>query len=395
MEFRFSPEEEAWREEVRSFLEREITPQVREELRQKGFSKQFHLKLAQAGILAAALPKEYGGRGYGPLKQFIFNDELARAKMPFAGCSAIGNSVHVLGGMLISYGTEEQKRRWVPPIVRGELISSQGLTEPNAGSDLASVELRAVEDGDHYILNGTKLYSNALYATHMFAVTRTDPTVRKYQGISLFVVDLSSPGVSITPVISIGGDRRAEVSFSDVRVPKFNLIGQKNRGWYHLVAGGGMMLERTQPTTWYRTKYALEEFIDFVKHARREGQPLSKVPAVRYALAELAAEAKIGWLLNYHAACMMERRMDVLDREVPMAKLYLSELMERFANTALDILGQYGQLESWGLEQRWVPLKGDLAMEYRNSREQQVGGGTSEIQKNIIAMRGLGLPKSR
>ena len=395
MEFRLTREEEAWRDEVRGFFEREVTAQIREELRQKGFSRQLHLKMAQADILAAALPREYGGRSLSPLKQFIFNDELARAKMPFGVTSAIGNSVHVLGGTLVSHGNEEQKKRWLPMIVKGELISSQGLTEPNAGSDLASVELRAIEDGDCYVLNGTKLYSNALNATHMLTVTRTDNTMPKYRGISLFLVDLSSPGVVITPLISIGGDLRAEVSFSDVRVPKFNLIGEKNRGWYHLVSGGAMVLERTQPAPWNRPSFLFEEFVEYVKHAQREGQPLSNVPAVRYALADLAVEVKIAWLLNYRAAWMLERGMDVSSKEVPMAKLCLTELLERFANTAIDILGQSGQLESWGLEQRWVPLKGGIAREYRDSRELQIGGGTSEIQRNIIAIRGLGLPRAR
>jgi len=393
MEFSFTSEEEEWKKEVHDFFDREVTPEIREELREKGFSRQFHLKMAQAGILAAALPKEYGGRGLSPLKQFIFNEELTRAKMPFGVTSAIGNTVHVFGGALVHYGTEEQRKRWLPMIVRGELISSQGLTEPNAGSDLASVELRAVEDGDDYILNGTKLYSNALNATHMLTVTRTDPTVSKHKGISLFIVDLSSPGVTVAPMISTDGDHRAEVSFEDVRVPKFNMLGEKNGGWYNLTGKETMVRERTQPTPWYRPLFLFDDLVDFVKHAQRDGQPLGKIPAVRYAMADLATEVKVTWLVNYHTAWMMDNGMDVSNKEVSMAKICLTELIEHFADTAIDILGQFGQLESWGLEKKWVPLKGVIAREYRGCRDQQIGGGTTEIQKNIIAIRGLGLPR--
>ena len=348
MNFRFSPEEETWRQEVREFFAREVTDELLERLqREQGctntHSQELYLKMAQKGWLGLAWPKEFGGQARGYAEQAIFAEECTRGRVPPGTVNVIGNTVHFLGGALIQYGTDEQKRTFLPKIAAGEIRSCQGLTEPNAGSDLASVELRAVEDGDDFILNGTKLFSNAHNANHMFTVTRTDPNVPKHRGITLFLTPLDSPGIHISALYTVGGRRRNVVTFEDVRVPKTHMLGELNRGWYNLAVTMG--LERSQAQGVAEMERRFADLVEFVKRAQRQGKPLGSFPAVRYALARLATELQTAKLLSYKVVWMQGAGLDVGAKEAPLAKLYHSELVERFASTALDILGQYGQLE--------------------------------------------------
>ena len=396
MDFRFSSEEEAWRKEVREFFEKECSGEfvqrlIDEQGRYNAHSQELYLKMAQRGWLGLSWPKEYGGQGRSYMEQAIFIEEACRGRCPTGTMNVIGNTVHFLGNMIIEIGTKEQKETFLSKITKGELRSCQGLSEPNAGTDLASVELRAVADNDDYVLNGTKLFSNAFNANHIFTVTRTDPNVPKHRGISLFLVDLKSPGISISPLVTPGNQWRAEVAFEDVRVPRFNRLGEENQGWYNLAKAMGF--ERSQSQGVSELEQLLEEFIFFIKRERYEGIALCEIPAVRQAIANIAADLEVARLLSYHVVWKQSKGMDVSQREAPMAKLYTSELKERFANVAMDILGGYGLLQKGASDRRYIPLNGKIAQAWLDSRVEQIAGGTSEVQRMVSAQRGLGLPR--
>ncbi|MFQ5861125.1 MAG: acyl-CoA dehydrogenase family protein [Dehalococcoidia bacterium] len=398
MEFRFTQQEEAWRQEVREFFQREITPEFLRRLQEQSpentnrHSRELYSKIAQRGWLGLSWPREYGGQERSHYETAIFFEEARRAGCPPGTVISITNTVHFFGGLLLRVGIEEQKRRFLPQIIRGELTSCQGLTEPNAGSDLAGVEMRAVEDGDDYVLNGTKIFNGAHHATHMFTVARTNPEAPKHKGISLFLVDLKSSGISITPLHTNGRNRRNIVTMENVRVPRFNLLGERDRGWYQLAAC--MDLERSQAAIPAALERMLERFLELVKTAERNGKPLRELPSVRFALADLATQTLVSRLLGLRVLWMQtQERSDTGDLAAPMAKLFQSELKERLVSTAMDILGEYSALESWGEDLPYVPLEGALAQTYRDIRADQVAAGTSEIQRNIIALRGLGLPR--
>jgi len=395
MDFAFTPEQEAWRREVREFFERELPDDELERLfREQGSTNahaaELYRKLGEKGWLGLSWPREYGGQGRSYLDQAILGEELSRGRVPHGTSDVYSTTIHYFGGCLFTFGSEEQRRTWLPLMARGELTSAIGVTEANAGCDAAAIEMRAVEDGDDYILEGTKIFNHAHNCSHMLTVARTDPSApSKYRGISLFLMDMSSPGITMSPLYTIGGRRRNEVVFDSVRVPKGNMVGGKNQGWYCLMQA--MLYERTQPQLMTGLAQVFADLVQYVKGAEREGRPLREIPSVRSALAEVAAELDITRLLYYKAHWALEQGLD-LTVEASVLKLCESELHEWLANTALEILGQYGQLESWGRDERWMPLRGAIPLMYRDCRSMQVAGGSAEVLKNIIALRVLGLP---
>ncbi|MFC1983256.1 acyl-CoA dehydrogenase family protein, partial [Chloroflexota bacterium] len=390
MNFKWSEDEVAWRQEVGDFLRKEVTEELLGELKRKrsDHSQELYEKVARKGWLGVSLPREYGGLGKSMAYQAIFNEEMHVCGLPEGTLDAIRNTAQYVALALLSFGSEEQKQHWLPKIIRGEVRISLGLTEPNSGSDVASAQARAVEDNDSFTLNGTKLFSCAHVTTHMMVLARTDPTARKHEGLSLFLVDLSSPGVSIRPMITIGGRIRNEVSFEDIKIPKENLLGERNKGWTNLQAGLGQ--ERSESRRVNIMRVLLGRLIEYTKNTRRDGVLLSEITSVRHALADVATEVEISWLLSQRVVWMQTKGMSTTSREAPMAKLYHTEAWERFATAALDIIGQRGILEH---SAEWIPLDGAISEMYGDCRTHQIGAGTSEIQRNIIAIRGLGLPR--
>lgn len=396
MDFEFTEDQKVLRSESHEFFEKEISDellptQMREQGCSNPFSEELYRKIADKGWLGLLFPKEYGGQGKGQTDHFIFMEELERSgKISFAIADGISITVNVFGSHLRRYGTEDQKRAWIPKIIRGEVRVAVGITEPNAGSDISAVELKAEEDGDHYILNGAKLFNAGWICTHIFAMARTDWKVeRKYKGISNLLVDLKSPGVTVTSELTHGGTRRSEVAFEDVKVPKTNMVGQKNSGFYMEVEG--LAFERLQYVGGARIYPLFKDLVQFVKETQWEGKPLSEIPDVRYKLADMAAEIEMARLISFHAAWLADQGNSSIANS-SMSWLYGYEAFERFANAALDILGERGLLESWGADVKWVPLRGRLAICWRDSRSFKIGGGTSEIMRNAIAA-GLGLPR--
>ncbi len=392
MDFRFTPEEEEFRREVRAFLQHELLSEEDELFGEEDsdehwqFSRQFIKKLAVRKWLAMAWPEEYGGLGAPHWQQLIYNEEIAYHRAPI-GLNQMG--VLWVGPSIMLYGTEEQKKRYLGAICAGDEIWCTLYSEPGAGSDLAALQTRAEEDGDDYVINGQKIYTSLAHRSDWgWLAARTDRDAPKHKGITTFVVDMKSPGVTITPIISIAGTHSLnQVFFDNVRIPKENLVGEKNRGWYQVAVA--LDFERSGVALPASARRNLEELVAYVKEARQEGETGPELDVIRLKLADLAVEIEVGRALAYRIVSLQSRGQ-VPNYEASASKLYGTEMMRRFFNTGLHILGLYGQL---GRGSRWNRLHGRWERGYLVSLGGTVGGGTSEIQRNIIAIRGLGLPR--
>ncbi|MEX2237825.1 MAG: acyl-CoA dehydrogenase family protein [Dehalococcoidia bacterium] len=393
MDFRDSGPETAFREEVKGFIKGELPEGLARvglpgamfgggggfEGGDRGALKQWLGRLHGRGWTVPAWPREYGGAGMSVMEQFIFSEEMAMARAP-RGLGGIGSGW--VGPTIILYGTDEQKKDHLPKIASGEAVWCQGFSEPQAGSDLASVQTRAVRDGDDYILNGQKIWTSLAHVAHWcIVIARTDPEAPKHKGISYFLVDMKSPGVDVKPLINMAGSHDFnEVFFDNVRVPRESLLGEENRGWY--ISTATLDFERSSIATNVSHIIAVDEL---VKHFSAEGLK----PGGRYELADRKIEAEVGRLMSYQVISMQNRGL-VPNKEASIAKLYSSELDVRIWNTGVKLLGLHGQLLKGS---KHAPFEGSIPRSHMYATTSPVGGGTSEIQRNIIAMRGLGMPR--
>jgi len=389
MDFRLSPEDEAWRQEVRSWLRQNLPPDWEDRIPEEQgweFARDFARKLAQKGWVVPHWPKEYGGLGLDLWKQLIYREEMAYHRAPL-GYVAMGTDW--AGPTIIVYGTEEQKREHLPRIARAEVMWCQGFSEPNAGSDLANLQTRAVRDGDEYVVIGQKIWTSGAHrADWMILLARTDPEAPKHKGISYFLLDMKSPGITIRPLIDMMGNHAFnQVFFENVRVPAKNLLGEENRGWY--MATTTLNFERSSIGGVAASLALLEELVRFVQDAPPELAYLCRQPRVRNRLADMAVEVQVGRMLSYNVVSIQAQGR-VPTYEASIAKLYNTELGLRLARTGISILGLYGQLKP---RSKWVRLRGRFERQYLWMTGMVVGGGTSEIQRNLIAIRGLGLPR--
>jgi alkylation response protein AidB-like acyl-CoA dehydrogenase len=288
------------------------------------------------------------------------------------------------------YGSEEQKREHLPPIAAADVTWCQGYSEPESGSDLASLKTRAVRDGDDYVINGQKIWtSNAHRADWIFLLARTDPDAPKHKGISFLVAPVRTPGISTRPLINMADVHLFnEVFFEDVRIPATNLVGDENRGWY--VGAALLDFERSNIASAAATRRSLEELVDYCSEGRGDGRSLMSETTIRNRLAEIAIETEAGRFLSYRVASM-QARGEVPNMEASVAKLYHSELSQRLAGTGIQIMGLHGQVR--GESKKWARLRGEFTLTYMTSVGLTIAGGTSEIMRNIIAQRGLGLPR--
>ncbi len=391
MDFGFSPEEETFRQEIRQFLKKEVPPDFIGSLwfedevetdEMWEISKAMARKIGEKGWFSIGWPKEYGGQERSHIMQCIFAEELAYHQAP--GCSIQG--ARMLAPVLLTYGTEEQKRRHLPPIAKGEIFWAQGFSEPEAGSDLASVQTRAVEKDDHFVIDGQKIWaSGAQYADWMHLLARSDPNVPKHKGISYFLTDLKAPGITIRPLINmIGTYSLNEVFFDGLKIPKENMVGEKNKGWEVTTA-----LLRAERSGIERAAVCQSVLDILLKYVRERGE-LAKNRLIQNELAERAIEVEVAKLLSYRVA-WLEDRGEIPQWEAAMGKTYSSELMHRTANTGMHILGLYGQLAE---DSKWAITRGMIEHWYLSTVSRPIAGGTSEVQRNIIALRGLGLPRS-
>ena len=388
MDFEFTKEQEAFRQEVRSFLEDEIrkgtfTPLCDAWI--QGFSVEFTKKLAAKGWIGLSWPKEHGGQGRSHIDRLILTEEILRYGAP-AACHwfadrQIGRSIYI-------YGTDEQKKELLPQILRGEAYVGLGMSEPEAGSDLASLKTRAVEDGDYYIITGQKMWTScARYMTHVYLVARTDTSASKQKGISEFVIDVKLPGITIRPTIDItGSEAWGEVFYDGVRVHKKYLIGEKNRGFYQIL--NQLDYERAGLERLMGNYPLFDAIIKLTKETKRNGKPISEQPLIRNKLAQLQTELEVGKLLIYRVAQVIEKGKSP-NVEASMAKLFSTTFEQHLASIATDILGLYGQL--WK-ESKFAPIMGMAPHSFLGSKGYSLQAGTNEVLKNIIATRGLGLP---
>jgi len=395
MDFRDTPEEAAFRQEVREFLRMELPEQARGLGLAEGPGvwrsrfealAEWRKRLAEKGWIAPAWPKEYGGASLSVMQQFIMNEEFAEARAIPVG----GMGVAMVGPTLIIHGTEEQKREHLGRILSGEAQWCQGFSEPGSGSDLASLQTRAVRDGDDYVVNGQKTWTSLAQLAHwIFFLARTDPDAPKHKGISYFLADMKSPGISIRPLVNMGGQAGfSEVFFDNVRVPARNLVGEEHRGWY--IGTTTLDFERSSIGSAVGLRLQVEDLIRFAReHTEDHLSVIDRHPTVRYQLADRMVEVHVARNLSYRVISMQAKGM-VPNYESSMAKLYASELTQRIAGTALKVTGLYGQLRSGS---GWAPGRGRYGAAYIQTVASTIAGGTSEIQRNSIAQRGLGLPR--
>jgi alkylation response protein AidB-like acyl-CoA dehydrogenase len=341
----------------------------------------WHAALAERGWVAPHWPGEYGGGGLSSMEQFILNQEMAWAGAPSVG----GSGVSLLGPTLIVHGTDEQKKKYLPPILQGEVTWAQGYSEPGSGSDLASLQTRAVRDGDEFVINGQKIWTSAAHtADAMFALVRTDPEAPKHRGISFVMIDdIKTPGISIRPLIDMsGGHYFNEVFFDNVRIPATNLVGELNRGWYV-----GMTLldfERSNIGGAVGARRALHRLFDLLK-SEPTLRERAQSQVMRNELSDRYIETEVMFQYSFRIISMQQRG-EIPNYEASMAKLFNSELSQRLSQTAVKCLGVQGNLQYGGAGSAFV-------RSYLEAVPATIRGGTSEVQRNIIATRGLGLPR--
>jgi alkylation response protein AidB-like acyl-CoA dehydrogenase len=385
MDFRLSAEQRALQGEVRTWLASVMRPEMEsfpysEEERPEEL-RAFNKLLAAKGWIAPAWPREYGGMELGAVEQLVFGEEMAYFRAPNG---ARGPAVGYAGPTIQLAGTDAQKARHLPGITNWDVVWAQGFSEPGSGSDLASLRTSAVREGDDWILNGTKIWtSHGHYADWMYLLARTDPEAPKHRGITYFLLDLRSPGVSFQPLLNIAGRTGfGQFFFDNVRMPADALLGEVNRGWY--LATTTLDLERSNIANAGGARRTVDDIASYLRDSGKA------VPAtVRHRLAQHAVEVAVVTMLSYRVASMLAAG-DVPNQEASLLKLSLSELDQRIANTGLHVLGMYGALMPGSPLER---LQAQFALTYLTTVPRTIAGGTSEIQRNIIATRGLGLPR--
>lgn len=389
MDFAFTAEQDAFRADLRTFLDSELGPDFRGDRfdidKDRTFERAYVKKLAAKGWLTAAWPKEYGGLGLGHVEQAIMNEELHYHRSPHYALTVAG--VELMGPTLMVYGSDEQKAEHLPAIASGERVWAQGFSEPNAGSDMAAAQLSARADGDDFILNGTKVWTSfAQTADWIFVLARTDPEAPKHRGLSFFMVDMKQPGVTIQPLIDMADEHVINQEyFADVRVARNALVGELNRGWY--VAATTLDFERTGIAWAARARRRLDDLVAYCREPRHFGRRLWDNPAVRRRLVERRIEVEVTRYISYRVAAM-QAAGEIPNLEASMAKMFNTDVGQRVVLDGVDILGLHGQ---WREDR--APLAGEMPLWYLNTVPDSIESGTNEIQRNVIATRGLGLPR--
>jgi alkylation response protein AidB-like acyl-CoA dehydrogenase len=405
MEWSDTPEQAAFREEVRTHIAQRLPQYYRDaETRRAAAAEpendwQYDMMhgseeaqaaarawaeaLHEKGWVAAGWPKEYGGGGLSTMEQFILKQELTRAEAPQPGSTG---GVAQLGATLLVHGTEEQKKQFLPKTLSGEYLWAQGYSEPGAGSDLASLQTRAIRDGDEFVINGQKLWTSGGHKSNwIYMLVRTDPDAPKHRGISFLMVDMKTPGITVRPIISMGWHHATnETFYEDVRVPVDQVVGEVNRGWYV-----GMTLldfERSNIAGATQQRASLNEMVE---HVREDRSP-NRRELLRREMADRATEVEVNNNLSMSIASMQSRGL-IPNYEASMGKAFSTELSQRIARTGTKVFGLYGGL--WAGNEEYAPLNAKHTQQYVSTVVITIAGGSNEIQRNIIATRGLGLPR--
>jgi alkylation response protein AidB-like acyl-CoA dehydrogenase len=393
MEFRFTEEQENLRQEIRQFLEEELKNgnfEVHCDAWMGGYSPEFSRKIGQRGWIGLCWPREWYGQGKSYMDRMVLTEEIVRYGAPAA---AHWFADRQMGPSIIRYGSDEQKEYFLPRIARGELVFGIGMSEPEAGCDLASLRTKATEDGDSYILNGQKVWtSGAHHIDYLYLIARTDPEAPRHRGISEFIVDMHLPGIEVRPLIDMtGGHHYNEVFLDNVRVPRSSMVGEINHGWYQIAEQ--LDYERSGVERLMTNYPIYQDLIEYAKQTNHGGKPLAEQPTVRNRLADLTVRYEVGRLLTYRVAWVLDQGRPPTT-EAAMAKAFCTSFEQYMVHVATQLPGLYGQLRQGS---KWIPpaFRESAVESYLFSPGYTIQGGTSEILKNITAIRGLQLPTQK
>ena len=391
MDFGFTKEQESLRHEVRDFLETKVTDgefQVKSNGWVEGHSQRFSKDMSRKGWIGMTWPKEYGGHDRSYIDRAIVMEEMLTYQAPIGFHFLADRQV---GPAIIHFGNDEQKKTYLPKIINADISIAIGLSEPNAGSDLVSVKTTAIEQGDFYVINGQKVWTTGGHRVdYIWLLVRTDLNAPKHKALSEFIVDMKTPGINVRPIINMAGVHSFnEIFFEDVKVPKENLVGPKNRGFYQLMAQ--VDYERAGLERLMQNYPLFKNLVEYVKKEKRNGNPLSKDPFIRNKLAELEVEYQVGRLFCYQVAWTLSQGR-IPNYEAALCKAFCTQFEQRLSDAATRVLGLYGQLMPGS---KYAPMDGDAADSYLWSVSYTIQGGTLEVLKNIVATRGLGLPVAK
>ena len=392
MDFEFSPEQLAFRDEVEAFLDANDDPVLfdvtRENMAQIADTpdrRAFMRKIAEQGWLGITWPAEWGGQEGDGVYEYLLNEALAARGGP-----QIGKGVGIIGKTILRHGTDKMKQEFLPQILRHDIDFAVGYSEPDAGSDAASMKLKATRDGDGWRLNGQKTWTtSAHFADWYWVGARTDPEASKHTGITLFLVPLDHPGITINPIWTMGDERTNDVFFDDVFVPDDYVVGDLNHGFQYI--SEALDLERFTMFTYSPIEQRLNLLCDYVATETVDDEPLRDDPVIRKQIARLATDAEVARLLGLRFVAKSMKGGAPPTSEASEYKLFATELSKRLANASMDIGAPGSQLR---VHTETAPMKGRAESTYRYTVIDTVGGGGSEIQKNIISRRKLGLPKN-
>jgi 3-oxocholest-4-en-26-oyl-CoA dehydrogenase alpha subunit len=385
MHLAYTPQQEALRQELREYFAALVTPEVAEEMSRGDMGGPHCLEavrqMGRDNWLAVSWPTSVGGRGLSLMEQLIFMDEAHRAGAPVPLLT-----VNTVGQTLLQHGDDEQRQRFLPAILAGEVHFSIGYTEPGSGTDLASLQTKAVRDGDEWVINGQKVFTSlAGFATHIWLAARTDPDAPKHKGISIFVVSTDTPGFSWQPIHTISSAETTSTFYEDVRVPAANLVGELNGGWRLIT--NQLNYERISIALPSWAQHSYEQVVEWARDTKlADGRRVIDQEWVQISLARCRARIEYLVLLNWKAASAA-----VLDPGLASAtKVYGTELYLESTKALLDIVGQAGYLRG---DSPGAVLAGQLERAYQTHLILTFGGGTNEVQRDLIALFALGMPR--
>lgn len=386
MDFDYTPEQEQLRKDYRERLESVMTPERRKAVEKPAEGgdaiTECRKALGEAGLLGVAWPTEYGGHGLTALEQYIFGEEARRVNAPLPMIT-----LNTVGPTLIQYGTDEQKQKFLPAILKGEVDFAIGYSEPSAGSDLASLRTTAVRDGDHFVINGSKMFtSGAEFADYIWLAARTDPEAKKHKGITVFMVPTDSPGFSWKPLHTMPGVQTYYTFYDDVRVHESAIVLGENEGWK--LVTNQLNLERAALGNLGALEPLFAKTLEWAKTTPLDDGFVVDQPWVQQALARVEAQVAAYRLLNLRVNTNMGSGALGMG-EASAAKVFGTELTQQVARELLDVVGQAGTLKG-----STAPLKGELESAYRLAVINTFGGGANELQRDIIAMAGLMMPRA-
>ena len=395
MDFRFTAQQEAFRREIREWLEgvlprfqvgRDFIGRSEVEAEDTRYSPAFSRELGKKGWIGMAWPESLGGHGLGFIEQMLFNEEMVRQRAP---CGYHLPAERQMGPSILHAGSDEQKSFFIPKVIAGEVGFAIGYTEPNAGSDLASLQTQARQDGDDYVINGQKMWAGgAHFVEYLWTAVRTDPAAPKHRGVSVFVIPLKgTPGLTVRPFHAMSGARYNEVFFDNVRVPASAMVGEKDRGWY--TVAHNLDFERSGIERVAQAEMQWEEVVGCAREMTVGRKPLLSQAGVQRRLAEVALELKVERNLCYRVGWMQSNGL-VPNAEVSVSRLYGSEAGQRACRAFISVLGMRGMLAR---DSKYAPIRGKVLRKYLDSVANTIRAGTAEVQRNIIAGRGLGLPR--